>query len=130
MELVERPLISVTTLIFDVKMSIVPNDCDFIEFKHKKGFGRLPVIRVFGSTPGGQRTCVHIHGFLPYFYFRPKNPQDCMKLFSNIADVKNQLAKFMHDLETALRIHYAQEHKFTNNNSYVHTMEVCMKKSI
>ena len=27
---------------------------------------KVPILRVFGATPGGQKTCVHIHGSFPY----------------------------------------------------------------
>lgn len=40
-------------------------DVTFSEFRGSP-VRRLPVVRVFGTTPAGQKACVHLHGLFPY----------------------------------------------------------------
>ena len=47
---------------------------------------KFPVIRVFGSTLSGQQSCIFIHGFFPYFYFRPEQLDE--PLFQNKDEIE------------------------------------------
>src|SRR4051794_37594809 len=31
---------------------------------------RVPILRVFGATQGGQKCCLHLHSVYPYFFLR------------------------------------------------------------
>ena len=30
----------------------------------------VPITRLFGTTPSGQKACVHVHGYFPFLYIK------------------------------------------------------------
>lgn len=50
---------------------------------------KVPVIRIFGSTPNGQKCCLHIHGVFPYICvpYGGDEPRDAyLKQFATSVD--------------------------------------------
>nr|XP_043618935.1 DNA polymerase zeta catalytic subunit [Erigeron canadensis] len=62
-------IFSVRIVSIDYYMSPPIPDLDFSYSSFQGGkVNEVPVIRVYGSTPAGQKTCLHIHRALPYLY--------------------------------------------------------------
>ncbi|CAH0515493.1 unnamed protein product [Peronospora belbahrii] len=81
----------------------------------------VPVVRIFGATPAGQKTLVHIHGIFPYFYFRAEDDED----FDNFERLRALLPQLAKDLETANAL--KQQQKQQQKHPQQQTMK--MKKS-
>ncbi|KAG1708451.1 DNA polymerase zeta catalytic subunit [Nymphon striatum] len=45
---------------------------------------KVPVIRIFGTTPRGQKTCLHIHGVFPYILVDYNGQEDDAEKFSRM----------------------------------------------
>lgn len=56
---------------------------------------KVPVIRIYGATPSGQKTCLHVHGIFPYIYvpYDGTQPTDkYLKQFATSVDFAVQVA--------------------------------------
>ncbi|KAF7014170.1 hypothetical protein CFC21_028190 [Triticum aestivum] len=71
-------------------ISYSPFHCEEVE--------EVPVIRIYGSTPAGQKTCLHIHQALPYLYV--PCPEE---LLHNIERGNSCMTGLLSDLEKTLQ---------------------------
>ncbi|XP_078160009.1 recovery protein 3 isoform X2 [Carex rostrata] len=63
------PVLSVRIVSHDYYMAPPIPDLDFsFSSFHGKKIEEVPIIRIYGSTPAGQKTCLHVHKALPYLY--------------------------------------------------------------
>ncbi|XP_064595381.1 DNA polymerase zeta catalytic subunit-like [Liolophura sinensis] len=66
---------------------------------------KVPVFRLFGATPAGQKTCMHIHGVFPYLYI-PFNRTQPWDLY---------IHQFASSLDKAVNIALGSEHSNTQH---------------
>ncbi len=71
----ESAFLSIRVVTMDYYLSPPLSDIDatFSSFRSHV-ISRVPVLRVFGPTPAGQKTCLHLHGILPYLYVPVPEP--------------------------------------------------------
>eukprot|EP00737_Agarophyton_chilense_P001418 gb/GEZJ01001593.1/.p1 GENE.gb/GEZJ01001593.1/~~gb/GEZJ01001593.1/.p1 ORF type:complete len:831 (+),score=91.64 gb/GEZJ01001593.1/:2619-5111(+) len=80
---------------------------------------RLPVLRIFGSTPAGQGACLHIHGIRPYLYL-PLPKIDPSALLAYTRELHTSL-------ESALRAAYTPD---GNPRPFIADMKPVLKHDI
>ena len=79
-------------------------------FAHSSSAGqRKPVVRIFGATPAGQKSCVHVHGVFPYFFVALGANLD--DLLSQPGGAQGYLASMQASIEKAVSVSSRQ----TNN---------------
>uniref|UniRef100_A0A0E0EFX5 DNA polymerase zeta catalytic subunit n=1 Tax=Oryza meridionalis TaxID=40149 RepID=A0A0E0EFX5_9ORYZ len=101
------PVLSVRIVSLDYYMAppLPGFDFSYSQF-HGGEVEEVPVIRIYGSTPAGQKTCLHIHRVLPFLYVPCKED-----LLHNVEKGNSLISGLLSDLEKALQIRSSSKKK-------------------
>ncbi|KAL2641863.1 hypothetical protein R1flu_009450 [Riccia fluitans] len=71
-------------------------DVCYSEFQGR-GVREVPVVRIFGSTTSGQKTCLHLHKAFPYFYvpYDSELPQEVNEALGFVRRLASSIEKAM-----------------------------------
>ncbi|XP_025801172.1 DNA polymerase zeta catalytic subunit isoform X3 [Panicum hallii] len=109
------PVLSVRIVSIDYYMAPPLPGFDFSRSPfHGEEVEEVPVIRIYGSTPAGQKTCLHIHRVLPYLYI--PCPEE---LLYNVDKGNSYITGLLSDLEKALQIRGPPKRKHVHGCSLV-----------
>ncbi|CAG9858268.1 unnamed protein product [Phyllotreta striolata] len=107
-------------------------DQNYSEFRGT-AITQVPVIRLFGSNPVGEKVCLHVHGVFPYFYIPFDGSQDPNSLMYKIATSIDKSVNISLNQATSTMQHvykitlvkgipmygyHAKEHQFFKINLY------------
>uniref|UniRef100_K3ZPX4 DNA polymerase n=1 Tax=Setaria italica TaxID=4555 RepID=K3ZPX4_SETIT len=107
------PVLSVRIVSIDYYMAPPLPGFDFSRSPfHGEEVEEVPVIRIYGSTPAGQKTCLHIHRVLPYLYV--PCPEE---LLYNVDKGNSYITGLLSDLEKALQIRGPSKRKHVHGCS-------------
>ncbi|XP_040381696.1 DNA polymerase zeta catalytic subunit isoform X2 [Oryza brachyantha] len=109
------PVLSVRIVSLDYYMAppLPGFDFSYSQF-HGAEVEEVPVIRIYGSTPAGQKTCLHIHRVLPFLYV------PCTEDFLHDIEKGNSyISGLLSDLEKALQFRGSSKKKHVHGCTLV-----------
>ncbi|EST07879.1 DNA-directed DNA polymerase, family B, multifunctional domain protein [Kalmanozyma brasiliensis GHG001] len=79
---------------------------------------KVPILRIFGATPAGQRVCVHVHNVYPYCYIQYKGSLDP-------DDVLRYIHRLGRELNAAMAVSLRRNQDDPESNQFIAAIHLC-----